>query len=465
MEKDLSTTLQAGSLGVLGAIGSCSNAFILLLFYKKRSVRTFSNRFVLSLAVTHFLQCFLLTPPVIAAIKGYTFNAALYKITSSLTMALNLASSLSVLLIAIDRNCAVNNPLHYTVTITKKRTGFLISMVWVASFLLSLPLLTGVPEVAHDPTGDIHDWNAWKVMHVVYIFLVSAIGFLIPFGCVSCLYFIMVRAAKTNNAKNRRSSSNSSSSSEVVVNFKPQRKTGTNEYSLRRNYSAERGEASQGNCCFASKHKATITGLLVVCSFVLCWSPYYISLILKQFVQFPSLAKYLTSVTTFLACVLDPYVYFYRNKNSFKQAKKMILRLFCRNQELVVKRIAHRQQRAVSPDGVFRLPSSFSRTELSAPLPLISNSTFELLPRSAVTAMSSSSWDKNLDKYCADPAKLLIHQDSSSSNDSSDACTSTARLGSVLSIDDATSVYYLQFHQRSIEDATIEIPLDQEDED
>ncbi|GFQ85694.1 g protein-coupled receptor [Trichonephila clavata] len=61
--------------------------------------------------------------------------------------------------------------------------------------------------------------------------------------------------------------------------------------------------------------------------------------------------------------------------------------------------------------------------------------------------------------FSHDPNKPLLHQDSSSSNDSSDACATTVVIGSVLSIDEDSMIWYQPFRS-----GMVDVPLHNEGE-
>lgn len=400
-----------------------------------------------------------------ASLRVWVFGDIWCKIIGSLTICLNLASVLSILLIAIDRNCAVNSPLHYNVTITKKRTGLLISTIWIVSAALAVPTLFGVPQLEYS-SCELMSWNIVRITSIVYITVISALGFAIPFFSVTCLYFAMFRAAETNNARARRNSSNSCLSNDVVVNLKPPKKLGVNEYSLRRNFSSEHADPKGGCCCCGGKHKAAVTGLLVVVSFVLCWSPYFLTLVYQQFKEVTIEIKFWVHFATYISCILNPYVYFYRNKNSWKQSKKLVSRIFSRNSDL----IAHptvRKHKIDTSSCVFRLPTSFSQTVLGTQASIGSTFSNNSIPedkahRHTVLSEQPPPRCNKAGVFSLDPIKPLLHQDSSSSNDSSDACVTTVMMGSTMSIDDDSTMWYQAFHQRLSEDSMTEIHLDED---
>ncbi|XP_042908747.1 histamine H2 receptor-like [Parasteatoda tepidariorum] len=373
----------------------------------------------------------ILVPSMIPSIRGWMFNQHWCKAVHFFTVFLNLACVLSILLIAIDRNCAVNSPLHYTITITKKRTGLLIVSIWAISFILAAPILLGIRQSASPP----------GIVDIAYSLLIGFIGFVLPLLSVAFLYFAMFRAAQNNNARARRSSSNSNTSNEIVVSVKPPKKQGVTEYCLRRNFSSERVEDS--SCCFAGRHKAAITGLLVVLSFLACWLPFYTILVSELFANISDNIKYCANFAAYMSCVINPYLYFFRNKTTWKEAKMIAVAIFSTKEKLLGKNSVEKHARKCTVDAsacLFRLPSSFSQPMLATPTTHL-NACIDLSQQTVGLNVKTQPI-KMRSVFSLDPIKPLLHQDSSSSNDSSDACVTTLVTDSVLSIDQDSLFWY-----------------------
>ncbi|KAG8195258.1 hypothetical protein JTE90_028409 [Oedothorax gibbosus] len=437
MDDDVTGDLLSAVLCVLCFLGLCSNGLIFLLLYRKHSLRTFSNRFVLSLAATHVLQCIFLIPSMVAITRGWTLSDIWCRVLTSSTLFLNLASVFNIVLIAVDRNCAVNSPLHYTLTITKKRTGLLISTAWLLAFLLALPpllQLADVPGACPREEGLVGNF-----LDIVYAVVIAASGFVVPFSSVAVMYFAMFQAARDNSARTRRSSSNSSGSNEVIVNVKTPNKNKQGaaalEYALRRNYSSEHDDTKKdGCCCFANgKHKAAVTGFMVVVSFITCWLPFFASLMSDLYFPVPPKFRYFLNFPTYLSCVINPYLYFFRNKNAWTQAKKVLVGLVTRR----------RDNRFYKSGCGKKCPVElYPGLPLSQSVLAMNMSTLNTVSESVSKQSPTSRTDKLLSQ---DSAKSLLHQDSSSSNESCDVFTTTVGVESVLSMSGDSLILYQPF--------------------
>lgn len=359
------------------------------------------------------------------------------RVLTSSTIFLNLASVFNIVLIAVDRNCAVNSPLHYTLTITKKRTGLLISTAWLLAIVLALPPLLLLTDVGGCPDNRNRLAN---VLDVTYAIVVSASGFVVPFSSVAFMYIAMFQAARDNNARTRRSSSNSSGSNEIIVNVKtPNKKQGVvSEYTLRRNYSSEHDETRKGCCCCfgAGKHKAAVTGFMVVVSFTTCWFPFFASLLSDLYLPVPPNFRYFLNFPTYLSCIINPYLYFFRNKNAWSQAKKVLVGLVTRRRDNRFYKTDCGKKCAVEMSS--GIPNTLSQSVL-----LMNISQLNTVSASVEIQSSSNKTEK---LFSQDSAKSLLHQDSSSSAGSNDVFTTTVGVDSVLSMSGDSLIWYQPFY-------------------
>ncbi|GIY34598.1 g_PROTEIN_RECEP_F1_2 domain-containing protein [Caerostris darwini] len=456
MEEDVVAALQTLALSVLSLMGLCLNGLIVLLLYRKHNMRTFSNRFVLSLSCSHLLQCIFIIPILMMSIQGVEFIQIWCRMTTFLTIFLNLASVFSILLIAVDRNCAVNSPLHYTITITKKRTGILIISTWLIAFVLAIPILVVVPETSNIrcfTNGLFLLQDQPGILNIAYTSAISIVGFLIPFINVAFLYFAMFKAAKNNNARAGRSNSNSSASNEIIVNLKPPKKLGVTEYTLRRNFSSDHVEPKDSGCCFAGKHKAAVTGLLVVMSFFACWLPFYATLVSDLFHPAIPHIKYCVNLAAYMSCIINPYLYFFRNKNTWKESKKFVVTMLTRKNKFDNNRNLKKTTIELS-SCLFRMPTSQSQPVLATNTARINT----LCGESPSMNMSVMYQENQTHSMAHSPIKTLAHQDSCTSNDSSDAYATTVVIGSVPSSDEDSMIWYQPFHS-----TMVDVPLHQDD--
>lgn len=353
----------------------------------------------------------------------------------------------------MDRGFAVGSPLHYTTNSSKRRAAMLIALLWILAIALSTPILFGVPELNYDscamksPTA-----SEIKTGSLLYILSVCLFGFVIPLIILAYLYFVMFKAAQTNKASLGRNSCSSCLSSDVVVNVRQTKHMKympeEGDYRLRRNYSSETAMPKKRYFLFVYRHKAAVTGLLVLVSFIVCYSPFFAMMVVEQFQEVTLEVKFLTNLFTLLSSIFNPYVYFYRNKSTWSLTKKLVSRLCGRNSRRVRNHVARRNSRHIKT--VYQLPCSLTQTVLAGQIP--SEKSLSNHSKSDDKSEDDDDGNKKDAVFSMEPLKQLVHQSSTSSNDSSDAYATTLST-------DADAAQYQLFHQRLSEDSTFEIPL------
>ncbi|XP_015910821.1 melanopsin-like [Parasteatoda tepidariorum] len=316
--------IQIISLSLITILGFVSNFLVLLLFYRKPTLRSFSNRFVLNLTISHFWQCILTLPTTVMSVAAekWLFGDITCIISGFLFITLIITSVLTLLLIALDRNFAVNSPLHYTMTITKKRTGFLIFMTWFIGVLVASPPFFGVTDIKYRPQWHMCtlEWEHNETYSLAYGSVLIVLGFMVPFLTTICVYSSMFQAARDNSERARKHSVNST----IVESTLPE----TSRVSSLPPKKKYRRWSSGSNQFFGEEWKAVRTGLLVVMTFTLCWLPYFTVTSLETYFyasnKIPDYVLFIVILCSSSACIINPYLYVFRNKTSRKHIKQII---------------------------------------------------------------------------------------------------------------------------------------------
>ncbi|XP_022236158.1 G protein-coupled receptor 161-like [Limulus polyphemus] len=325
---DIREELQTITLVLLFLFSVVSNGIVFLLFYKKPLLRTFSNRFVLNLSLTHLLQTLLIMPGfLLAGIFGvWTLGDTWCHISGIVSTCLNLETSFSLVLIAVDRNYAVNSPLHYSMTITKRKTGVLIIFTWILAFLMSTPLIFGIPKIRFRINWNacVPVWFQRDSYTFVYSGLIVMAGLVMPLVKLSWTYCSMFLAARTSSARARKHSVNTPTVAEVQ--FLDSQGSCTVHQLKKKPY--RRMSSSSQFFFFGDEWKAVRTGVIVLFSFIFCWGPYFVVIGAEPYMQIenwiPEFIPLATVLLSFSACVINPYIYVFRNKTTRKHAKRLL---------------------------------------------------------------------------------------------------------------------------------------------
>ena len=129
------------SLSGLAAI--TGNVVVLWLFYKHKSLRTISNRFLASLSVADVFVGLVIDPVWIVIICWIQPRGQrnLITLTKMLWIQTTAATTLNSCCVSIDRFIAIRFPFRYQDILTKRRCLAVIILVWFISLSLSLPIL------------------------------------------------------------------------------------------------------------------------------------------------------------------------------------------------------------------------------------------------------------------------------------------------------------------------------------
>ena len=119
------------------------NALVMWLFYKHESLRTISNRFIISLATADILVGLVINPVWIAVryVIQPPFISTGSEILEMLWIHTTAATTFNLCCVSVDRFIAICFPLRYRLIVTKRTCHSSIISVWVASIVLPFSLL------------------------------------------------------------------------------------------------------------------------------------------------------------------------------------------------------------------------------------------------------------------------------------------------------------------------------------
>ena len=133
-------------LSLSGLAAVTGNVVVLWLFYKHKSLRTISNRFLASLSMADVFVGLVIDPYwiVIRCWIQPEVHSNLFMITIMLKIQTTVATTLNSCCVSIDRFIAIRFPFRYQDILTKRRCYAVIILVWFIS--LSLPFLIFLKE-------------------------------------------------------------------------------------------------------------------------------------------------------------------------------------------------------------------------------------------------------------------------------------------------------------------------------
>ncbi|XP_022102075.1 G-protein coupled receptor 161-like [Acanthaster planci] len=307
------TIFQISSLLVILIAAFLGNGVIFLVFIRKPSLLSVSNRFVLHLAVCNFLMCAVVMPPVSISVVStdWMLTDQSCTITGFLNVLLFAAIIFTLVMITVDRYVAVMLPLRYYIYMTTRRAAMMMLVVWIMALALALPPVLGWNYISYHhhrfictaavPGHDKTSGNSYEIYLMVG-------GFAVPLILIATMYGRMYFAARNLIARDRHrwfrvpSSDETSSCSNTDPVKRPRTFTSGGIKKILRVHIGDEWRTAQ-------------TTLMVMFSFVVSWLPYYV----VGFVE-AAFDKHVSSFWEWLplwlalsSSAFNPYVYVFRS--------------------------------------------------------------------------------------------------------------------------------------------------------
>ncbi|XP_033627195.1 G-protein coupled receptor 161-like [Asterias rubens] len=319
------TVVQISTLMVIFIAAFLGNGVIFLVFVRKPSLLSVSNRFVLHLAVCNFLMCVVVMPPVLVSVisTDWMLSQQSCAATGFLNLLLFAAIILTLVMITVDRYIAVMLPLLYYTYMTTRRAALMILVVWVLALTFALPPVLGWSSVSYHPhrfictvavpTGDASASDGYEIFLMVG-------GFAIPLTSMAFMYGRMYFAARDLLARDRHrwfrvpSSDRNGSSPSSCAPFR--RPRGLTSGGIKKILQVHIGD----------EWRTAQTALIVMFSFVISWLPYYV-------VSFVEVAlnrhvspfwEWIPLWLAFSSCAFNPYVYVFRSASMRHHALSLV---------------------------------------------------------------------------------------------------------------------------------------------
>lgn len=324
--------LMAIVLGIIFVTSIVANISVIAIFYKKPNLLTISNRFIANLTVCNILETALVMPFVFTALvkQKWLFGSFWCQTTGFFLNAIFAASTLTLVVIALDRYCAVVTPLQYSLRITSKRSVSIIALVWSVAILCSVPPLVGWNHykfqrqksscLVVSSSRDIHGRS--------FTFFLFTLCFVLPLFIIIWSYFVIFKAARHNSEKVRRNSTITTTINDISdLPLHTERRRSSAQILIHRLSTV----SSRSNTFLWRREewKTVVTSFIVLFTFILCWLLYFIVIILESFLDNPDdqldpVLKTFSVLMAMSSCAINPLVYVFRCKIQRVELKSII---------------------------------------------------------------------------------------------------------------------------------------------
>lgn len=132
----------AATLGVIIIFGLCGNLLVIIAILRFKRLRRSVNSFlILNLAISDFLTASLLMPYHLATVLDLTIikdDGLLCKVGGILSYPFYICSTVTLVMLAIERHIAVSDPLRYLSRVTSRTISIMIGYSWFQGVLFSV---------------------------------------------------------------------------------------------------------------------------------------------------------------------------------------------------------------------------------------------------------------------------------------------------------------------------------------
>ncbi|XP_043953222.1 cholecystokinin receptor type A [Gambusia affinis] len=282
---------------LLSLIGNSIIIIVLLPVGRKPSLRTITNLFLLSLAVSDLmisLVCipFTLIPNVM---KDFIFGLGMCKLVTYFMGVSVSVSTFNLMAISIERYYAICSPLASMVWQTRSHARKVITATWVVSFIMMLPYpisSTLRPFTRLDnSTGHMCRliWpntvfqQSWYIALLLVLFLIPGIIMMMAYGLICLKLYKGIKRAQSLKYSSRERHASTGS-------VKPGNGNGYNSSESKRSRKSRGGELPEASRNSGRKelmaNKRVIHMLIVIVFlFFLCWTPVFVVNAWKAFDQ------------------------------------------------------------------------------------------------------------------------------------------------------------------------------------
>uniref|UniRef100_A0A3P9ML10 Gastrin/cholecystokinin type B receptor n=1 Tax=Oryzias latipes TaxID=8090 RepID=A0A3P9ML10_ORYLA len=334
------------------------NLLIIVVLTLNKRMRTVTNSFLLSLAVSDLMMAvfcmpFTLIPNIL---KDFIFGATMCKIVTYLMGVSVSISTFSLVAIAIERYSAICNPLQSRAWQTRSHAYRVIAATWVISLLIMVPYpffsaLKSFPKT-NGTMGHMCrlDWpsqqaeQTWYVLLLFTLFFVPGVVMITAYGLISRelyrgIQFELSQNKETTGQKNGVMGSNDDDGCYIQVSKKPSFAVELPTLSATSSAIQAKTERARSNTSEAklqAKRRVIRMLMVIVALYFVCWMPLYSVNTWKAFDD-KSASKTLSGapisfihLLSYTSACVNPIIYCFMNTR-FRKALLSTFACCCRN--------------------------------------------------------------------------------------------------------------------------------------
>ncbi|XP_012674813.2 cholecystokinin receptor [Clupea harengus] len=343
------------------------NLLIIVVLMVNKRMRTVTNSFLLSLAVSDLMMAIFCMPFTLipTLLKDFIFGAAMCKIVSYLMGVSVSISTFSLVAIAIERYNAICNPLKSRAWQTRSHAYKVIAATWVVSFIIMTPypIFTTLLEITKPDNSTVrmcrHEWpksggeQTWSILLLFVLFFIPGVVMSVAYGLISRelyrgMQFELEQKTGQCGIKNGVSTTATTTSTTTTPTgnddgdgcyIQVSKRPNTMEMSALTPASGlakvERPRSNTSEANLLAKKRVIRMLIVIVAMFFVCWMPLYTVNTWKAFDQ-PSARNALSGapisyihLLSYTSACVNPVIYCFMNKR-FRKALLATFSCCCR---------------------------------------------------------------------------------------------------------------------------------------
>uniref|UniRef100_A0A8C5S8A3 Gastrin/cholecystokinin type B receptor n=1 Tax=Laticauda laticaudata TaxID=8630 RepID=A0A8C5S8A3_LATLA len=301
---ELDQTVRIFLYSLIFLLSVAGNTLVITVLIRNKRIRTVTNLFLLSLAISDLMLCFFCMPFTLIPnlLQDFIFGSPLCKITSYFMGVSVSVSTFSLVAISLERYSAICKPLQSRVWQTKSHALKVIAATWCLSFVIMTPYpiySTLVPSgLPNSTTSKCRiNWpstvieQSWYIFQLLILFLIPGIVMMIAYGLISLELYrgIKFDASNRKSSRERKTSESSSGRYEdgdgcYLKKNKKQQQQQQQKLPLRQlsslsscsnSQKIERPRSSSSSANLMAKKLVIRMLIVIVILFFVCWTPIF----------------------------------------------------------------------------------------------------------------------------------------------------------------------------------------------
>ncbi|XP_053310926.1 cholecystokinin receptor type A [Spea bombifrons] len=334
--KDMHQTVRILLYSLIFLLCVLGNSMVIVVLIRNKRMRTVTNIFLLSLAVSDLMLCLFCMPFTLIPnlLKDFIFGSTVCK-GATYFMGISVSvSTFNLVAISLERYSAICKPLQSRVWQTKSHALKVIAVTWCLSFTIMSPYpiySTLVPFTKpHNTTGNMCrlQWpndltqQSWYVFLLLILFLVPGIVMTIAYGLISVELYRGIRfdVGQRKECTNNTSSKQFENGDGCYLQKTKRKKFEMQQLSSHNRAKIERVRSNSSAANLMAKKRVIRMLIVIVILFFICWTPVFSANAWRAF-DTPSADILLSGapisfihLLSYTSACVNPIIYCFMNK-------------------------------------------------------------------------------------------------------------------------------------------------------